>query len=220
MTRVLIVDDQQLVRTGLRLIVDAEPDLDVVGESADGIDAIAQARALKPDVILMDIEMPRMNGIDATRHILAAEPPRPRVVVLTTFSQAEVVYDALTAGASGFLLKDMPGIQLVGGIRAVARGEELLAPSLTRRLIEEFVSQGRREPPPGLSRLTDREQEVLALVATGRSNAEIAEHLFLSTETIKTHVSRMLDKLGLRDRVQAVILAYEAGIVHVGESPP
>ncbi len=215
MIGVLVVDDQQLVRQGLRLIVDAEPDLRVVGEAADGVSAVTQAQLLGPDVVLMDVQMPRMNGIDATRRILATTPA-PRVVVLTTFSQDEVVYDALTAGACGFLLKDMPGAQLVGGIRAAARGEELLAPALTRRLVEQFVALGRRTSPPGLDRLTDRELEVLRLVATGRSNAEIAEHLTLSTETVKTHVSRVLDKLGLRDRVQAVILCYEAGLVRAG----
>jgi DNA-binding NarL/FixJ family response regulator len=219
MTRVLIVDDQQLVRTGLMLIIDAEPDLCVVGEAPDGASAIAQAKQLSPDVILMDVQMPGMSGIDATRQILAGPEPTPRVIVLTTFSQAEVVYEALTAGACGFLLKDMPGVQLVGGIRAVARGEELLAPALTRRLIEQFVAQGRRSSPPGLSRLTERELDVLKLVATGRSNAEIAEQLFVSPETVKTHVSRMLVKLGLRDRVQAVILSYEAGIVRAGTPP-
>ncbi len=219
MTTVLIVDDQQLVRTGLRMIVSAESDLEVIGEAVDGADAISRTRDLGPDVVLMDVQMPRLDGIEATRQILAAPAPRPKVVVLTTFSQSEIVYDALVAGASGFLLKDMPGVQLVGGIRAVARGEELLAPALTRRLVEQFVGQGRREPPAGMRRLTEREREVLRLVAGGLSNAEIAEHLVVSVETVKTHVSRILDKLALRDRVQAVILAYQVGIVRVGESP-
>jgi DNA-binding NarL/FixJ family response regulator len=217
MTTVLIVDDQQLVRTGLRMIIDAEVDLEVVGEAVDGVDAVSQAHDLRPDIVLMDVQMPNLDGIAATRRILAQRAPGPRVVVLTTFSHDEVVYDALVAGASGFLLKDMPGVQLVGGIRAVARGEELLAPELTRRLVEQFVGPARRVPPPGLARLTEREGQVLRLVAGGLSNAEIAAHLVVSVETVKTHVSRMLDKLGLRDRVQAVILAYEAGVVRTGQ---
>lgn len=214
MTTVLIADDQQLVRTGLRMILDAEDDLAVVGEAVDGIEAVAAASALRPDVVLMDVQMPRLDGIEATRRILAT-PNAPRVAMLTTFSQSEVVYQALVAGASGFLLKDMPGAQLVGGIRAVARGEELLAPALTRRLVEQFVGQPRPNPVPGLARLTDREREVLRLVAGGLSNAEIAAHLVVSIETVKTHVSRVLDKLGVRDRVQAVIVAYESGVVQI-----
>lgn len=212
MTTVLIADDQQLVRTGLRMIVDAEDDLEVVGEAVDGIEAVAAANALRPDVVLMDVRMPRLDGIEATRRIIAT-PNAPRVAILTTFSQSEVVYQALVAGASGFLLKDMPGTQLMGGIRAVARGEELLAPALTRRLVEQFVGQPRPNPVPGLARLTDREREVLRLLAGGLSNAEIAAHLVVSIETVKTHVSRVLDKLGVRDRVQAVIVAYESGVV-------
>lgn len=214
MTTVLIADDQQLVRTGLRMILDAEDDLAVVGEAVDGIEAVAAASALRPDVVLMDVQMPRLDGIEATRRILAT-PNAPRVAMLTTFSQSEVVYQALVAGASGFLLKDMPGAQLVGGIRAVARGEELLAPALTRRLVEQFVGQPRPNPVPGLARLTDREREVLRLVAGGLSNAEIAAHLVVSIETVKTHVSRVLDKLGVRGRVQAVIVAYESGVVQI-----
>jgi len=213
-TTVLIADDQQLVRTGLRMILDAEDDLAVVGEAVDGIEAVAAASALRPDVVLMDVQMPRLDGIEATRRILAT-PNAPRVAMLTTFSQSEVVYQALVAGASGFLLKDMPGAQLVGGIRAVARGEELLAPALTRRLVEQFVGQPRPNPVPGLARLTDREREVLRLVAGGLSNAEIAAHLVVSIETVKTHVSRVLDKLGVRGRVQAVIVAYESGVVQI-----
>ena len=212
-TSVLIADDQALVRTGLRMILSVEDDLSVVGEAVDGFDAVARTRELRPDVVLMDVRMPHLDGIEATRRIVAHGEDCPRVIVLTTFSQSEVVYNALLAGASGFLLKDMSGVQLVAGIRAVARGEELLAPSVTRRLIEEFVAHGRREPPAGLQRLTGREREVLQLVAAGLSNGEIAQQLVVSVETVKTHVSRILDKLGIRDRVQAVILAYEVGLV-------
>lgn len=216
MTTVLIADDQQLVRTGLRMILDVEPDLYVVGEAADGVEAVALARELGPEVVLMDVRMPRMDGIQATRQVLAGASrsgTATRVVVLTTFSQSEIVYDALVAGASGFMLKDMPGVQLVGGVRAVARGEELLAPALTRRLVEHFVDRSRPAPPHGFERLTGREREVLQLLARGLTNAEIAQELTVSLETVKTHVSRCLAKLGLRDRVQAVIMAYETGLV-------
>lgn len=216
MTSVLIVDDQQLVRDGLRMLLSAADGLDVVGEAADGVEAIALVNARRPDVVLMDVQMPRMGGIDATRHMVTSAGHRPRVLVLTTFSQSQIVYDALVAGASGFLLKDMPAGQLVAGIHAVARGEELLAPALTRRLIEQFVAV--RPSPPGLARLTERERDVLSLVATGLSNAEIAQRLHVSIETVKTHVSRMLDKLDLRDRVQAVVFAYEVGIVRAGRA--
>jgi DNA-binding NarL/FixJ family response regulator len=215
-TDVLIVDDQQLVRDGLRMLLSAAEGLTVVGEAADGVEAIAKTDALRPDIVLMDVHMPRMGGIDATRHLISRAIHRPRVLVLTTFSQSEVVYDALVAGASGFLLKDMPSAQLIGGIHAISRGEELLAPELTRRLIEQFV--GTRSEPPGLPRLTERERDVLLLVATGLSNAEIGQRLYVSIETVKTHVSRVLDKLDLRDRVQAVVFAYEAGLVRAGST--
>jgi DNA-binding NarL/FixJ family response regulator len=214
---VLIVDDQALVRAGFRMILDAEDDIDVAGEAADGADAVAEAQRLKPDVILMDVRMPQVDGIEATRRVLA-DGLDTKVVMLTTFDMDEYVYDALRAGASGFLLKDVPPEQLVAGIRAVAQGDALLAPSVTRRVIEEFV---RRPPasmhttPPELGELTARELEVLKLVAKGLSNAEIAKELFVSETTVKTHVAHMLTKLGVRDRVQAVVLAYECGLAGV-----
>ena len=217
MTTVVLADDQLLVRAGLRAIVEAEQDLQVVGEAEDGVEAVEVCRRLTPDVVLMDIRMPRLDGIEATRRITAALPTR--VVMLTTFDRSQLVYDALVAGASGFLLKDLPRAQLVGGVRAAARGEELLAPSITRRLIEEFTGAGLPAPPPGFDQLTEREREVLVQVARGRSNAEIAAHLFLSVETVKTHVARILAKLGLRDRVQAVVAAYESGLVRRGSHP-
>jgi DNA-binding NarL/FixJ family response regulator len=219
-TSVLIVDDQELVRTGLRMILHAEDDLSITGEAADGLEAIAAVRALHPDVVLMDIQMPRMDGLEATRRLLqpgALDPPR--VVMLTTFDRSELVYEALLAGASGFLLKDMPGGQLAAGVRAVARGEELLAPTITRRLIEAFVRTGRTSAPPGYDELTPREREVLELVARGLSNAEIAAGLVLGEATIKTHVAHVLAKLNLRDRVQAVVLAYETGLIQPGQAP-
>jgi DNA-binding NarL/FixJ family response regulator len=218
MTTVLLADDQHLVRSGLRMIIEAADGIEVVGEAVDGAAAVTEAARLHPDVVLMDIQMPTVDGIEATRRILRGPAPLPRIAVLTTFSASEIVYDALVAGASGFLLKDMPGVQLIGAIRAIAGGEELLAPALTRRLVEQFVAARRRPAAPGLERLTAREREVLGLVARGLSNAEIAQHLVLGVETIKTHVSRILDKLQLRDRVQAVILAYESGLVRASES--
>ena len=218
--RVLIVDDQALVRAGFRMILDAEKDIDVAGEAADGADAVAEAQRLQPDVILMDVRMPEVDGIEATRRVLAAGGVDTKVVMLTTFDMDEYVYDALRAGASGFLLKDVPPEQLIDGIRAVANGDALLAPSITRRLIEEFVRSGpaSKERPPALDELTARELEVLQLMARGLSNAEIAKELFVSETTVKTHVAHVLMKLGLRDRVQAVVLAYEAGVVQPGTS--
>ncbi|MEP9385151.1 response regulator transcription factor [Nocardioides sp. KR10-350] len=213
MIDVLLADDQALVRAGLRMILGAEDDLRVVGEADDGVRAIAEAARLLPDVVLMDLKMPRLDGIAATRGIVA-RCPGTRVVVLTTFDRDQLVYDALVAGATGFLLKDSPGEQLVGGIRAAHRGEELLAPSITRRLIAEFTRRADRHPAVGT--LTDREQEVLLLAARGLSNSEIAAELFLSVETVKTHVARVLAKLGVRDRVQAVVVAYESGLVRPG----
>jgi DNA-binding NarL/FixJ family response regulator len=214
--RLLIADDQSLVRAGFRLVLENHADLDVVGEASNGEEAIHGARKLDPDVVLMDIRMPVLDGIAATRAI--TKEMRAHVLVLTTYDLDEYVYDALQAGASGFLLKDTPPEQLVEGIRAVAAGEALLAPTVTRRLIEEFARIGpaRRERPAELDELTPRELEVLGLVARGMSNAEIAGELVLSGTTVKTHVTRVLMKLGLRDRVQAVVLAYESGLVTPG----
>ena len=220
--RVLIADDQQLVRTGFRMILATQPGLDVVGEASTGDEAIALARTTRPDVILMDIRMPDTDGIDATRRILAdGDEPAPRVVILTTFDLDEYVYDALRAGASGFLLKDVPPEQLIAGIRLVRNGEALLAPSITRRLIEEFTSSARaarQAPPAALTTLSPRENEVFRLIARGHSNQQIARHLVVSETTVKTHVTRILTKLDLRDRVQVVVLAYEAGVVVPGLS--
>jgi DNA-binding NarL/FixJ family response regulator len=217
--RVLIADDQALVRAGFRMILDAEDDLDVVGEASDGLQAVEQAKRLSPDVVLMDIRMPELDGIEATRRVLAAGNGT-KVLMLTTFDLNEYVYDALRAGASGFLLKDVPPEQLADGIRVVAGGDALLAPSITRRLIQEFAQAGPPSgpPPPGIDELTARELEVFKLVARGLSNAEIAAELIVSETTVKTHVARMLMKLGLRDRVQAVVLAYEAGIAIPGRT--
>jgi DNA-binding NarL/FixJ family response regulator len=220
--RVLLVDDQALIRAGFRMILEAEEDLEVVGECADGTQAIDSAKRLKPHVVLMDIRMPEMDGIEATRRIVQADGDAPaRVLMLTTFDLDEYVYDALRAGASGFLLKDVPADQLVEGIRLVAGGEALLAPSVTRRLIEEFskAPRSRQEKPESLEDLTPRELEVFSLMARGMSNHEIAEHLVVSDTTVKTHVARVLMKLGVRDRVQAVVLAYESGLVAPGQTP-
>jgi DNA-binding NarL/FixJ family response regulator len=219
--RILIADDQALVRAGFKMILDAEGDLDVVGEARDGREAVAMAERLKPDVVLMDVRMPEVDGIEATRRVIAAAGDRPvRVLMLTTFDLNEYVYEALRAGASGFLLKDVPPEQLVTGIRVVAEGEALLAPSITRRLIQEFAVTvpTPAEPPKGLDDLTARELEVFKLVARGLSNAEIAEALIVGETTVKTHVARVLMKLGLRDRVQAVVLAYESGVAVPGRA--
>jgi DNA-binding NarL/FixJ family response regulator len=222
--RVLLVDDQALVRAGFRRIIDAEPDLEVVDEAGDGLQAIERARRLKPDVILMDIRMRDLDGIEATRRILSesATAARRRIIMLTTFDLDEYIYAALRAGASGFLLKDEPPEQLVDAVRIVAAGDALLTPSVTRRLIEQYAQMQpiEPEPPAGFDELTPREHEVLGHVVRGLSNAEIAEHLVVSEGTVKTHVARLLAKLGLRDRVQAVVLAYESGLIRPGENRP
>jgi DNA-binding NarL/FixJ family response regulator len=214
--RVAIVDDQALVRTGFRMVLEAEPDLVVVCEAGDGAAAVELARSTPVDVMLMDVRMPGVDGIDATRSVTAVTDP-PRVLVLTTFDLDDIVYDALRAGASGFLLKDAPEERLITAIRVVADGGSLFAPSVTRRLIEEFSRRRAPSvPPEGMRSLTEREAEVLTHLARGESNAEIAAALFVTENTVKTHVARLLMKLGLRDRVQAVVLAYESGLVQPG----
>ena len=218
MVKVLIVDDQVLVRTGFRMILDAEPDIEVTGEASDGVEAVEAVRVQRPNVILMDVRMPNMDGLEATRRIVDNDGDDPiRVIILTTFDLDEYVYDALRGGASGFLLKDAPPEELVHAVRVVARGDALLAPSVTRRLIEEIGRRpARTATPASLESLTQRELEVLQLVARGLSNQEIADEIFVSETTVKTHVGRVLMKLGLRDRVQAVVLAYESGVVQPG----
>jgi len=216
--RVLIADDQALVREGFGMILDAQADIEVVGQASDGREAVDLSRELHPDVVLMDIRMPEVDGVEATRRLMA-DPESPRILMLTTFDQNEYVYDAMKAGASGFLLKDVRREELINAVRSVAAGDALLASSLTRRFIEDFV----RRPPPGaaptgaLAELTDREAEVVRLVARGLSNAEIANRMVVSEATVKTHVARVLSKLGLRDRTQVVVMAYESGFVQPGE---
>ena len=217
MIRVLIADDQALVRDGLRALIDREADLAVVAEAVDGADAVVLNDEHRPDVVLMDIQMPRVDGLTATRRLLT-RTPAPRVLMLTTFDRDEWVYEALRAGASGFLLKDVRGATLTEAIRTVAAGESLLAPSITRRLIERYVehppARTTSAPPP--AELTERELEVLRLVAAGLSNSELADHLVIGQATVKTHVNRVLTKLGLRDRTQIVVYAYEHGLVRPG----
>lgn len=216
MTSILIVDDQALVRVGLRKILEVEPDTAVVGEAGDGEDAVREARRLRPDIVLMDIRMPVLDGIEATRRIVAGQPDA-KVLILTTFGLDGYVFEALRAGASGFMLKDAPPEEIAAAVRVVAGGDALLAPAVTRGVVEEFA---RRQPAPArpaaLAALTARETEVLELLARGSSNAEICERLVISEATTKTHVARILQKLGLRDRIQAVIYAYEAGVVRPG----
>jgi DNA-binding NarL/FixJ family response regulator len=220
MIRVVVADDQSLVRAGLRMILNAEPDIEVVAEATDGEEAVASARSCSPDVVLMDIRMPGLDGIDATRRLMAREKP-PHVLVLTTFDSDEYVYDALRAGASAFLLKDAPEHQLLAAIRVVADGGSLFAPSVTRRLIERFADRSTsRTQAAAITQLTARELDVLRLIARGLSNAEAAAELIVSEHTIKTHVASILHKLGLRNRVQAVVVAYESGLVRPGTSRP
>jgi DNA-binding NarL/FixJ family response regulator len=214
--RVLLADDQELVRTGLRMILETEPDVRVVGEVGDGEAAVREAARLRPDVVVMDIRMPRLDGVEATRRVVAGGPDTPRVLIVTTFDSDSLLGDALRAGASGYLLKNAPAEQMVDAVRAVAAGEGLLSREVTRRVIEGFAGAARSAPDPALAvrleRLTDREREVLGLIARGRSNQEIADELFLSTGTVKTHVARVLAKLEVRDRVAAVVFAFETGV--------
>jgi DNA-binding NarL/FixJ family response regulator len=218
--RVLIADDQAMVRAGFRMILDAEADMEVVGEAKDGEEALDAARRVRPDVVVMDIRMPRLDGVAATRRLLEEPGSQPRVVIVTTFDDDENLYEALRAGAAGFLLKNAPPEQLIEAVRTVAAGDGLLSAAVTRRVIEEFVRRGPSEMPPSnaLAELTERELEVLRLIARGMSNAEIATELVITPATAKTHVGRILMKLGLRDRVQAVVLAYETGLVRPAAS--
>lgn len=218
--RVLIADDQDLVRAGFAMIIDSRDDLEVVGEAGDGVEAVALAQSLNPDVILMDVRMPRMDGVEATRRLAAAGNPA-RIVILTTFDLDEPVFSALRAGAGGFLLKDIRPDELAAAVRVVAHGEALLAPTVTRRLLDRYACKlPGGTPPPALDVLSEREIEVLTLVARALSNDEIARELTLSRATVKTHLSAILTKLGLRDRVQAAVLAYETGLVRPGTAPP
>lgn len=221
MISVLLADDQALVRAGFRALLGAEPDIEVVGEAADGVQAVELVRSVRPDVVLMDIRMPGVDGLEATRRIAAdAELAGTRVVILTTFELDEYVFEALRTGASGFLVKDTEPVELLRAVRVVAAGEALLSPSVTRRVIGEFTDGSGRgrtpEPPPELSQLTEREKEVMALVAEGLTNEEIAGRLMISPATAKTHVSRTMIKMGARDRVQLVVLAYESGVIRPG----
>jgi DNA-binding NarL/FixJ family response regulator len=220
MIKILIADDQAMVRQGFGALLSAQPDLVVVGDAANGEAAVAQARRLNPDVVLMDVRMPVLDGLEATRRLLGdRSADGPRVLILTTFDLDDYVYEALRAGASGFLLKDAPAADLVHAVRVVAAGEALLAPTVTRRLIAEFAARPHadRPRPTALNALTPRETEVLRLIARGRSNQEIAADLVVAEQTVKTHIGRILGKLGLRDRAQAVVFAYESGLVAVGE---
>ncbi|MFI7124567.1 response regulator [Nonomuraea sp. NPDC050153] len=219
MIRVLIADDQGMVRTGFTVFLSGQPDIEVVGEAANGQEAVERASALRPDVVLMDVRMPVMNGLEATRELLSRGGGAPKVLILTTFDLDDYVYEALRAGASGFLLKDASAAQLAEAVRVVAAGDALIAPAITKRLIHEFARLGAPRPVAGrrLAELTERETEVLTLVAQALSNQEIAEKLFVAEQTVKTHVGRVLMKLGLRDRAQAIVFAYETGLVRPGE---
>ena len=210
--RVLVADDQSMVRAGFRMLLAGEPDIDVVGEASNGLEAIDKATRLHPTVVLMDIRMPELDGLEATRRILAAHA-FARILILTTFDLDEYVYEALTAGASGFVLKDDPPEQLIAAIQTVAAGEALLSPTVTKRVIRQFARIRRPTPPRAFEELTSREQEVFRLIANGLSNTEIAQQLYISDTTVKTHITHILQKLDLRDRVQAVVLAYQAGLV-------
>ncbi|MGZ4626857.1 MAG: response regulator [Kineosporiaceae bacterium] len=209
--RVLVADDQSMVRAGFRMLLSEEPEIEVVAEASNGLDAVDLAARFRPTVVLMDIRMPELDGLEATRRILAADDTT-RILILTTFDLDEYVYEALRAGASGFVLKDDPAEQLLAAIRIIARGEALLSPSITRRVIQQFTRIHRPAPPKELNELTERERDVFRLMARGRSNAEIGHELYISETTVKTHITHILQKLGLRDRVQAVVLAHEAGM--------
>jgi DNA-binding NarL/FixJ family response regulator len=217
--RVLIADDEAMVRAGFRMILESEEGIDVVGEADDGERAVREAERLRPDVVVIDIQMPAKDGVAATREIVGGRDDPPRVLIVTTFDIDDYVYEALRAGASGFLLKNSPPEELARAIRVLSAGDSLLSPSVTRRLIEDVAGRPHTSsaPPPAIAELTDREREVLVLIARGLSNAEVAERLVVSIGTVKTHVARVLMKLGLRDRVQAVVLAYETGLVTPGE---
>jgi DNA-binding NarL/FixJ family response regulator len=216
--RVVLVDDQALIRTGFKMILESEDDIEVVGEASDGEQAISMTRSVRPDVVLMDVQMPTMDGLEATGRIVRDANIPSRIVILTTFERDDYVFEALRAGASGFLLKNAPSEELVHAVRVVAAGDALLAPSVTRKVIEGFIRrQAHRSNEVELRRLTERETEILQLLATGKSNSELAAHLFVGEGTIKTHVSSVLTKLGLRDRMQAVIFAYESGLIEPGQ---
>lgn len=218
--RIVLADDHELVRAGLRLILEGEADFAVVGEASDGQDALVAVERLRPDVVLMDVQMPKLNGLEATRRIAHTEGCHSRVLILTTFEQDDYVFEALRAGASGFLLKNTPPEDLVQAVRVVAAGDALLAPSVTRRVIEEYAQRPATvKNDHALQLLTDRERDVLKQLATGKSNVEIADHLYLSESTIKTHVSHLLAKLRLRDRMQAIVFAYESGLAQPGAGP-
>jgi len=216
--RVLVVDDQSMVRAGFRMLLTGEDDIEVVAEAGNGRAAVAKAAMLHPDVVLMDIRMPELDGLEATRQIVRADPSA-RILVLTTFDLDEYVYEALKAGASGFVLKDDPPEQLLGAIRTVAAGDALLSPAVTRRVIKQFTGLHRQPPPPSVATLTDREMDVFRLISQGMSNAEIGRELFIGDTTVKTHVTRLLQKLEVRDRAQAIVLAYQTGVFETDDGP-